>query len=137
MPWACWAVLSSGLKYFVIYMPCSTERPVLYCSPVMDFCLEPDGPWKSVVPQFPPIWSMLVYMWLTETVKIDDEVLMQQLGLPDPDTDTPSSNAESIHGHMRPELPKMTDDLDEKSTVHSGNPAEVRNRFLPPMPLMT
>lgn len=130
MPWARWAVLSSGLKYLVIYMPRSTGRPVLYCSPVMDFCLEPDSPCKNVVPQVPPIWSMLVYMWLTETVSIDDEVLMQQLGLPDPATDTPSSNVESIHGHMCPESPKMTDDdNDEKSTVHSGNPAEVRRIF--------
>lgn len=82
-------------------------------------------------------------MWLTEDVDIDDEVLMQQFGLPDPATDTPSSNVESIHGHMRPKLPNMTDDdIDEKSTVstvHSGHPAEVRRMFsfLSPIPLMT
>jgi len=76
----------------------------------MDFCLEPDRPRKRVVPQLPPIWSMLVYMWLTETIDIDDEVLMQQLGIPDPGrsaTDTPSSNVKSVHSRTPVEVRKF------------------------------
>jgi hypothetical protein len=65
---------------------------------------------------------MLVYMWLTEIDDIDDEVLTERLGLPDPAADTPSSNVESIHSRTCLELPKATD---PKSTVRSGNPAEV------------
>jgi hypothetical protein len=57
------------------------------CSPIMQFCLRPGE--QEPAPQ-PPIWSILVYMLLVETLNIDDEALRQRLGIVVPSRD-PSS----------------------------------------------
>ena len=75
-------------------MPRSSSRPFLYCSPIMRFChdinaQEPD--------QRPPLWSMLVYMLLTETFDVSDAVLLQQLGLRVPSDDALLGELDAIH----------------------------------------
>ncbi|KAI0249879.1 hypothetical protein BJV78DRAFT_633542 [Lactifluus subvellereus] len=77
-----WAVLFSGLKYIIIYIPRSSGRPTFYCSPIINFCLRPDCPQEPAARPRPPIWSMLVYMLLTETLNVSDETLRQKFGLP-------------------------------------------------------
>jgi hypothetical protein len=74
-----WAIVFSGLRYIIIYIPRTPGRLQMFCSPVMRFCLRPDeepGPTN-----LPPIWSILVYMLLVETLKIDDDALRQTFGL--------------------------------------------------------
>jgi len=48
----------------------------------MSFCLEPNSQQESAAQSSPPLWSLLVYMLLTETLNIDDEILMKELDLP-------------------------------------------------------
>jgi hypothetical protein len=55
----------------------------------MSFCLRPDEEPEAAVQ--PPIWSMVVYMLLTETFKVDDGALGQIFGLPVP-SDHPSES---------------------------------------------
>jgi hypothetical protein len=59
----------------------------MFCSPIMQFCLRPGE--QEPAPQS-PIWSILVYMLLVETLNIDDEALRQRLGIVVPSRD-PSS----------------------------------------------
>ncbi|KAI9510072.1 hypothetical protein F5148DRAFT_1374703 [Russula earlei] len=80
-----WAVVFSGLHYTIMYIPRTPGRPRVYCSPITKFCLPPcddEG-------RLPPIWSMLVYMLLTEVRDIDDDTLMQRFRLDVP-TEDPS-----------------------------------------------
>jgi hypothetical protein len=78
--WARWAIVFSGLQYIIIHIQRSSHRPTFYCSQIMTFCLRPGD---SQVPDAqPPIWSLLVYMLLTETLDRSDENLRQQLHLP-------------------------------------------------------
>ncbi|KAI9453431.1 hypothetical protein F5148DRAFT_1151967 [Russula earlei] len=79
-----WAVIFGGLHYIVMCIPRTPGRPRVYCSPITQFCLPP-GNAKG---QLPPIWSMLVYMLLTEVRDIDDNTLIQRLGLSDPTEDS-------------------------------------------------
>ena len=67
----------------IIYIPRSLERTTFYFSPRMRFCSKLDDP-QHPASGLPPIWSMLVYMLLVETLDVDDNDLMDQLGLPAP-----------------------------------------------------
>jgi hypothetical protein len=81
-PRARWAIIFSGLRYIIIHIQHSSHRPTFYCSQIMTFCLRPGD---SQVPDAqPPIWTLLVYMLLTETLDRSDEDLRQQLHLPVP-----------------------------------------------------
>ena len=51
----------------------------MFCSPVMRFCFLPDDEHEPTVGL--PIWSVLVYMLLVETLDVDDETLRQIFGL--------------------------------------------------------
>ncbi|KAI9453885.1 hypothetical protein F5148DRAFT_453903 [Russula earlei] len=82
-----WAVVFCGLNYTIMYIPRTRGRPRVYCSPITKFCLPP-GDNEG---QLPPIWSMLVYMLLTEVRNIDDIALMRKFGL-DPPPEAPSSS---------------------------------------------
>ncbi|KAI0289072.1 hypothetical protein BC826DRAFT_1188019 [Russula brevipes] len=63
----------------------------------MSFCLRPDQEPEATVQ--PPIWSMVIYMLLTETFKIDDGALGQRFGLPVPSEDPPLLELGSRNGH--------------------------------------
>ncbi|KAH9978109.1 hypothetical protein BGW80DRAFT_794373 [Lactifluus volemus] len=76
-----WAVIFSGVAYIIIYIPRTPERPVFHCSPVMTFCVRPG---KEPDAQAPPLWSLLVYMLLTERFNVSDDILRQQLHIPVP-----------------------------------------------------
>jgi hypothetical protein len=54
----------------------------------MRFCLLP-GEVQNTAKE-PPIWSILVYMLLTEKLKLDDKTVEEDLGLTDP-VESPSS----------------------------------------------
>ncbi|KAI9453888.1 hypothetical protein F5148DRAFT_1288892 [Russula earlei] len=82
-----WAVVFCGLNYTIMYIPRTQGRPRVYCSPITKFCLPPG----DNAGQLPPIWSMLVYMLLTEVTNIDDITLMGKFGL-DPPPESPSSS---------------------------------------------
>ncbi|KAI9453895.1 hypothetical protein F5148DRAFT_1327727 [Russula earlei] len=82
-----WAVVFCGLNYTIMYIPRTQGRPRVYCSPITEFCLPPG----DNAGQLPPIWSMLVYMLLTEVTNIDDITLMGKFGL-DPPPEAPSSS---------------------------------------------
>ena len=51
----------------------------MFCSPVMRFCFLPDDEHEPASRL--PIWSVLVYMLLVETLEVDDETLRQIFGL--------------------------------------------------------
>ncbi|KAI0272872.1 hypothetical protein BGY98DRAFT_1099750 [Russula aff. rugulosa BPL654] len=74
-----WAIVFSGLHYMIIYIPRTPGRPQMYCSPVMQFCLRPDEEQEPAIR--PPIWSILVYILLVETLNIDDDNLRKRFGL--------------------------------------------------------
>ncbi|KAI0256932.1 hypothetical protein BJV78DRAFT_318311 [Lactifluus subvellereus] len=48
----------------------------------MHFCQRPHGPQDPGPVTAPPIWSMLVYMLLTETLAVNTAALRRRLGLP-------------------------------------------------------
>ena len=73
-----WAVIFSGLHYTIIYVPRTPGRPTMFCSPILPFCL-PIGDEQE--PFIQPIWSILVYMLLVETLEVDDETLRERLGV--------------------------------------------------------
>jgi len=50
----------------------------MFCSPVLPFCLLPGDEQE---PSLQPIWSILVYMLLVETLEVDDETLREKLGV--------------------------------------------------------
>ena len=84
-----WAIIFSGLQYLIVYMPRTPERPRLYCSHTMRFCLRPGSQPENATQ--PPIWSILEYMLLVETLNIDDATLGKRLGLPSPSEESGSS----------------------------------------------
>lgn len=88
-----WAIVYSGLRYMVIYIPRTPGRPRMYCSPVMRFCLRPDDEQEPAVQ--PPIWSILVRMLLVETRGVQED-LKQRFGLVVPIEDPSSSNSGSM-----------------------------------------
>jgi hypothetical protein len=51
----------------------------MYCSPVLQFTLPPGEEQEPAIQ--PPIWSVIVYMLLVETLNIDDDDLRQRFGL--------------------------------------------------------
>ena len=51
----------------------------MFCSPVMRFFFLPDDEHEPAVRL--PIWSVLMYMLLVETLDVDDEALRQIFGL--------------------------------------------------------
>ncbi|KAI0252589.1 hypothetical protein BJV78DRAFT_323116 [Lactifluus subvellereus] len=82
----------------------------------MDFCLIPqaDNPQEPAPRPRPPIWSILVYMLLTETLNISDETLRQKFGLPVLLGDTLSSNLGAhyeVEGHRRSQRLRTTNQL--------------------------
>jgi hypothetical protein len=133
-PRARWAVLFSGFKYFIIYIPQSIERPIFYCSPTLDFCLAPGIPQEPNHQTQPPIWSILVYMLLVETFNISDNTLREKLGL---SVSTPGETSSSnlripspCHAQLErcthPETLKTIYEADEGNS-HSGRLTKVRN----------
>ncbi|KAI0255086.1 hypothetical protein BJV78DRAFT_1279691 [Lactifluus subvellereus] len=115
-----WAVVFSGLKYIVIYIPRLPERPRLYCSPIMRFCLQLGDP-EPAGQALPPIWSMLVYMLLTETFNISDDTLKQQLSVPVPSGDSGGTASLPLR---RSKILRTINGAGEGQR-HSGNLAEV------------
>ena len=49
----------------------------MFCSPILPFCLRTG----EQEPFIQPIWSILVYMLLVETLEVDDETLRERLGV--------------------------------------------------------
>ncbi|KAI9513464.1 hypothetical protein F5148DRAFT_1278832 [Russula earlei] len=88
-----WAIVLSGLHYIIAYIPPGTkgEQPRIYCSQIMRSCIPPDD---EQGPQ-PFIWSLVVYMLLTELLNIDEETLKQRFALPLPWEDSSSPNLRS------------------------------------------
>ena len=60
----------------------------MFCSPILPFCL-PIGDEQE--PSLQPIWSILVYMLLVETLEVDDETLREKLGVVVPPENLSSS----------------------------------------------
>ena len=86
----------SGLRYIImIYIPRTVGRPKMFCSPILQFFLRPgeEGPATQ-----PPIWSILVYMLLVETLNVDNEAVTQRLGIVVPLRDPPSLDLGSKTG---------------------------------------
>jgi hypothetical protein len=95
----------------------------MYCSPVMRFCLWPDEEQEPAVQ--PPIWSILVYMLLVETLNIDDETLRQRLGLVVPIEDPDLGSKIDARG---PRCPGRSTEVDE-TLSRSGKLNKARNFF--------
>ena len=57
----------------IIYISCSSGRHSFYLSPITDFCLRPGNPQEPAARLPPPIWSVLLYVLLTETLNVSDE----------------------------------------------------------------
>jgi hypothetical protein len=89
----------------------------MYCSPVMQFSLPPDEKHEPAIQ--PPIWSVIVYMLLVETLDIDDDDLRQRLGLVVPMGDPDLGS--KVDGRGR----GMTMEVDETSS----HLVKVRNLF--------
>ncbi|KAI9455528.1 hypothetical protein F5148DRAFT_1288229 [Russula earlei] len=129
-----WAVVFCGLNYTIMYIPRTQGRPRVYCSPITKFCLPPG----DNAGQLPPIWSMLVYMLLTEVTNIDDMTLMRQFGL-DPPPEAPSS---SPRGRVETENLIVTSRLRSKregpragpSNLHTGTRANIVIQCLDGLP---
>ncbi|KAI0253725.1 hypothetical protein BJV78DRAFT_163667 [Lactifluus subvellereus] len=115
-----WAVVFSRLKYIVIYIPRLPERPRFYCSPIMRFYLQPGDP-EPTGRAPPPIWSLLVYMLLTETFNINNDTLRQRLGVPVPLED--SGGTSSLP--LRHSKSLKTINEAGEGQRHSGNRAEL------------
>ena len=119
-PRARWAVIFGGLDYMIIYIPRSAAKTTFYVSPRMRFCFKRNEA-QPAASGLPPIWSMLVYMLLAETLDIDDDDLNHQLGLPAPspplsrDKDLSRSglNADST-GHNGSRRLEVVHELDER-----------------------
>jgi hypothetical protein len=99
-------------------------KPQMYCTPVMRFCLRPDDEQEPAVQ--PPIWSILVYMLLVETLNIDDEALRQRFGLVVPIADPDLGSKIDTRGRKRS---GRSTEVDETSS-HSGKLNKVRTLFL-------
>ena len=95
----------------------------MYCSPVMRFGLLPDDERKPAVKL--PIWSVLVYMLLVETLNIGDEALRQIFGLVVPMGDPDLGSKINAREHR---CSRKSTDVDEISS-RSGKLNVVRNLF--------
>ncbi|KAI0272873.1 hypothetical protein BGY98DRAFT_1179060 [Russula aff. rugulosa BPL654] len=115
-----WTIVFSGLCYMIVYIPRTPGRPQMYCSPVMRFCLRPDDEQEPAIQ--PPIWSVVVYMLLVETLNIDDDDLRQQLGLVVPMGDPDLGSKIDARGCRRS---GRTVEVDETLS----HPIKVRNLF--------
>ena len=104
----------------IVYIPRTPGRPQMYCSPVMRFCLRPDDEQEPAIQ--PPIWSVVVYMLLVETLNIDDDDLRQQLGLVVPTGDPDLGSKIDARGRRRS---GRTVEVDETLS----HPIKVRNLF--------
>jgi hypothetical protein len=87
----------------------------------MRFCLRPDDEQEPAVR--PPIWSILVYMLLVETLNIDDEAL-QRFGLVVPIADPDLGSKIDTRGRR---FSGRSTEVDE-TLSHSGK-NKVRNPF--------
>jgi hypothetical protein len=77
-----WGLIFSALNYMIIYMPRSPDNTV-YRSPILTFRVEPgDQQGCQAAEQSPPLWSLIVYMLLTEHLNIGDNALRQKFDLP-------------------------------------------------------
>ena len=85
----------------------------------MRFCLRPDEQEPAIGP---PIWSILVYMLLVETLNIDDEALRQIFGLVVPMEDPDLGSKVDTRGRRRS---GRTTEVDETLSP-SGALTEVR-----------
>jgi len=83
----------------------------------MSFCLEPNSQQEPAAQSSPPLWGLLVYILLTETLNIDDEVLMEELDLPVPLEDVSSTQRSGRKGTTNEE-------------IYSGKLAKVRKSLL-------
>jgi hypothetical protein len=98
----------------------------------MSFCLRPDEEAEAGVQ--PPIWSMVVYMLLTEAFKVDDGPLGKIFGLPVPSED-PSllelGSKNDARGRWRPTrfVPTIKEVDETSRSSHSGKLTEVRILF--------
>jgi hypothetical protein len=73
----------------VVYIPQTPERPIMFCLPILPFCLPPGG--EQAPSTQPPIWSLLVYMLLVETGEVRDKTLRERLGVVVPSENSSSS----------------------------------------------
>ena len=82
-----WAVLFSGLKYIVVYIPRSQEQTTLFVSRIMNINVregtlptttEPGSTTGAAEPD-PQIWSILTFMLMSERGNINDDLLRQRL----------------------------------------------------------
>ena len=124
-PQARWAVVCSGLHYVVIYIPRDLDRRIFYCTPVMTFCLERGKPQDAS--QSPPIWSLLIYMALTESLNLHDRILRENLGLPHSSGDQSLSDLGSgndTQGLRQSGTAETTKGADER-LCHAGKLTEV------------
>jgi hypothetical protein len=98
----------------------------------MSFCLRPDEEPEAAVQ--PPIWSMVVYMLLTETFEVDDGALGQIFGLPVPSED-PSllelGSRNDARGRSRSTrfVPTIKDADERSRSSHSDKLTEVKIVF--------
>jgi len=70
----------------------------------MSFCLEPNSQQEPAAQSSPPLWGLLVYILLTETLSIDDEILMEELDLPVPFEDVSSTQRSGRKGTTNEEV---------------------------------
>ena len=118
-----WAIVFSGLQYMIIYIPRTPGRPQMYCSPVMRYCLRADEEQESAIQ--PPIWSMIMYMLLVETLNINDETLRERLGLVVPIGDPDLGSKINARGRR---YPGRSTEVDE-TLSRSGKLNKVRDLF--------
>jgi len=112
-------------------MPRSPDN-TLYCSPILTFCVEPgDQQGRQAAEQSPPLWSLVVYMLLTEHLNVGDKALRQKFDLPVPlgDPDPSSSSLGSrynVQGCRQLGRRLETTKEADESSRYSGRLAKVR-----------
>jgi len=113
----------------VIHMSRSVEN-TLYCSAIMTFCVGPgDQHGREAAEQSPPLWSLVMYMLLTERLNIGDDTLRQKFNLPVPlgDPGPSSSSLGSRYGAQGPRRSGRLETIREaEGSRYSGRLAEVR-----------
>ena len=105
---------------------------MIHFSQVMSFCLRPDEEPEATVQ--PPIWSMVVYMLLTESFEVDDGALGKIFGLPVPSEDPSlrelgSRNDTQGRWQSTRFVPTIKDVNERSRSSHSGKLTEVRIGF--------
>lgn len=75
-----WAMIFSGHEYLIMHIThvSAGGRPSFYCSPVLRFLSRPDSPEPEAEP---PIWSLWLYMALTEAFHVNNGELRSRLGI--------------------------------------------------------